>query len=74
MSEIGKRLEQVIEKDRLLISGEARSLIVYDLKRLLDNYFSTTGETTLEVSAERGGYLIRITARASGIKPFGTIK
>ena len=69
-----KRLNNVLEKDRLLISLDSSSLIVYDLKKLLDNYFNLHGEINLKVSPENGYYKILIETNAVGIKTFGTLK
>jgi hypothetical protein len=68
------RLNTVIERDRLFINAETSSLIVYDLKKLLDNYFNVEGEVLLEVLAESDSYTINVTAKASGIKTFSVIK
>ena len=50
------------------------SLIVYDLKKLLDNYFDVTGEIDLTVNATEREYQVKISLNASAIKPFGLIK
>ncbi len=68
------RLSSVIERDRLFINAETSSLIVYDLKKLLDNYFNVEGEVFLDVKAENDSYTIDIQAKASGIKTFSVIK
>ncbi len=68
------RLNKIIENDRLLITSDTSSLIVYDLKRLLDNYFNMEGEVNLIVSAGKSGYDITINGKASGIKSFKVIK
>ncbi len=69
-----KRLESIIENDRLLISAETSSLISYDLKRLLDNYFNVAGEVYIKVSPENDYYKILIESKAVGIKSFSTLK
>ena len=69
-----KRLESVLEKDRLLISLDSSSLIVYDLKKLLDNYFNLSGEIDIKVTPENGYYKITIQSKAVGIKTFSTLK
>ena len=69
-----KRLENVLEKDRLLISLDSSSLIVYDLKKLLDNYFNLNGKIDLKVTAENGYYNVSIKTKAVGIKTFTTLK
>lgn len=70
MKKLSSRLDSVIEKDRLIITSETSSLIVYDLKRLLDSYFNVEGEVNLTVNEGVGGYDLIVTAKASGIKNF----
>ncbi len=74
MKNKNSRLSSVIEKDRLIITSETSSLIVYDLKRLLNNYFNVEGEVKLNVNAKSSGYELSITANASSIKNFGVLK
>ena len=69
-----KRLENVLEKDRLLISLDSSSLIIYDIKKLLDNYFNLSGDIDIKVSPENGYYNIVIQTKAVGIKTFSTLK
>ena len=68
------RLNSVIENDRLIISEDMSSLIEYDLKKLLDNYFNTEGHVKIEVVALKDFYKITVTACAESIKPFALIK
>ncbi len=68
------RLNSVIENDRLIISEDMSSLIAYDLKKLLDNYFNTEGQVKIEVEALKNCYKINVTALAESIKPFALIK
>jgi hypothetical protein len=70
MKKLSSRLDSVIEKDRLIITSETSSLIVYDLKRLLDSYFNVEGEVNLTVNEGIGGYDLIVTAKASNIKNF----
>ncbi len=69
-----KRLQNVIEKDRLLISSDLSSLIEYDLTNLLQNYFNIEDKVTISVSPQKECYKITIEGKASGVKPFGIIK
>ena len=68
------RLQNVIENDRLLITTETSSLIAYDLKRLLDNYFNVEGEVVLSVNLVDNRYNIEVKANATGVKTFSVIK
>ena len=69
-----KRLENVLEKDRLLISLDSSSLIIYDLKKLLENFFNISGDIDIKVTPENGYYKISIQTKAVGIKTFSTLK
>ncbi len=68
------RLKNVIEGDRLIISEDMSTLICYDLKKLLDNYFNTEGRVKIDVEALKDSYKITVTATAESIKPFALIK
>ena len=70
MKRWNSRLNSVIDKDRLIITSETSSLIVYDLKRLLDSYFNVEGEVNLTVNESSDGYDLIVTAKASNIKNF----
>lgn len=67
------RLNKLIENDRLIISSEMSSLINYDLKNLLNNYFNLEGNSTISLSAGKDGYLIEIKVKASGVKAFNSL-
>ena len=69
-----KRLENVLEKDRLLISLDSSSLIIYDLKKLLENFFNISGDIDIKVTPENGYYKIIVQTKAVGIKTFSTLK
>ena len=68
------RLNSVIENDRLIISSEMSSLISYDLKNLLNNYFNVEGGVSIRVVAEQNCYKIEISANASGVKVVNSLR
>ncbi len=68
------QLASLIESDRLLLSKDTAELIRYDLKRLLENYFSSVSNVDIEVLSENYNYKIIITGEASSIKSFKIIK
>ena len=68
------KLSSLIESDRLLLSKDTSSLILYDLKKLLENYFTQISDVKINVSAEKDSYFITITALASAIKSCQIIK
>ncbi len=69
-----KRLKQIIESDRLLLSSDTSEMICYDLKKILNEYFNVEGGVTLSVEPMKDSYEITIKAKASAIKSFGVIK
>lgn len=68
------KLASLIESDRLLLSKEASSLICYDLKKLLENYFASVKDVSIDVLADNSKYVISIKGEAVSIKSFKTIK
>lgn len=74
MKKENQRLYKVIENDRLLISEETSSLISYDLKTLLNNYFNVEGKVHLSVLADKNSYKINVVCSASDIKSFKIVK
>lgn len=69
-----ERLEQIIQKDRLLLSTETAEMICYDIKKVLNEYFNLLDGVTLKVDADTDCYFITINAKAEAIKSFGIIK
>ena len=68
------RLENLIESDRLTLSNEVSELICYDLKKLLENYFTNTSNVSISVEGKDTCYSINITASSSSIKSFKILK
>lgn len=69
-----KRLEEIIQKDRLLLSAETSEMICFDIKKVLKEYFNLLDGVSLKVSAGNDCYFIEINAKAEAIKSFGIIK
>ena len=69
-----KRLKEIIENDRLLLSSDTSEMICYDLKNLLNEYFNVEGGVALSVEPLKDSYEITVKAKASAIKSFGVIK
>ena len=74
MSASAKRLQKIIEKDRLIISRECAEMIRYDLKEVLKEYFTLDKEISLLIERGESGYNVTITASAEAIKSFGIIR
>jgi hypothetical protein len=69
-----KRLEEIIQKDRLLLSSETSEMICFDIKKVLNEYFNLLDGVTIKVDANDDFYFIEINAKAEAIKSFGIIK
>ena len=69
-----KRLQEIINSDRLLLSNDTSEMICYDLKNTLFEYFNLDGGVTLQVVPKNDCFEITVKAKASAIKSFGVIK
>lgn len=69
-----KRLQEIINSDRLLLSNDTSEMICYDLKNTLSEYFNLDGGVSLHVEPKNDCFEVTINAKASAIKSFGVIK
>ena len=69
-----KRLQEIINSDRLLLSNDTSEMICYDLKTVLSEYFNLLGDVSISVEPEKDFYKISVTTSAVAIKSFGIIK
>ena len=69
-----RRLQNIIEKDRLILSRESAEMIRYDLTEVLKEYFTIGSPITFSVEQGEGGYKITVTAVAEAVKSFGIIR
>ena len=69
-----KRLQEIINNDRLLLSSDTSEMICYDVKNTLLEYFNLDGGVTLSVVPKSDCFEVTVKAKASGIKSFGIIK
>ncbi len=74
MRSSAKRLQNIIEKDRLILSRESAEMIRYDLREVLKEYFTLKSEITLSIERAEKGYKVTVTANADAIKSFGIIR
>ena len=74
MKNKNKRLFDIIQNDRLLLSQDTSEMICYDLKNVLNEYFNLEGGVSLVVEPLSDSYEITIKAKAQAIKSFGIIK
>ena len=69
-----KRLQEIINNDRLLLSSDTSEMICYDLKNTLSEYFNLEDTVLLSVEPKNDCYEVIVKAKASAIKSFGVIK
>ncbi len=69
-----KRLQEIINNDRLLLSSDTSEMICYDLKSTLCEYFNLDGGVSLSVEPKNDCFEVTVKAKASAIKSFGVIK
>ena len=74
MRSSAKRLQNIIEKDRLILSRDSAEMIRYDLREVLKEYFTLKSEITLSIERAEKGYKVTVTANADAIKSFGIIR
>lgn len=61
-------ISKIIALDREDMSDTERELFLHDLKRVLDEYFETDGETTLEITRSDDGFIVCVLFTARRIK------
>ena len=65
-----KRITQVLESDRLGVSGDCKEVIKRDLKELLSNYFVLKGEVEVKIESSIKGFNLLIYAEGESFKGF----
>ena len=69
-----KRLQEIINNDRLLLSSDVSEMICYDIKNTLNEYFNLQGNVSILLEPKNDCYEILIKANAVAIKSFKIIK
>lgn len=69
-----KRLQTVIDGDRLRLPDGYLSFIGYDIEKLLGDYFELSGSPQISISGREGKYTVTVTAEAVRTKPFGILQ
>ncbi len=67
------RLQNLIENDRLKLSGDFEEIIIMDIDRLLREYFDYKNYPTLTIIKKEGKFKVDINVCATRIKPFGVV-
>lgn len=68
-----KRIKQVLENDRLGISGNCKEVLKRDILDLLGNYFELCSNLEIKIESCNNGYNIFIVADAMAFKGFKLI-
>ena len=69
-----RRLQTIIDGDRLRLPDGYLSFIGYDIEKLLGDYFELSGSPQIAVSGREGKYTVTVTAEAVRTKPFGILQ
>ncbi len=65
-----KRIKQVIESDRLGVSGDCKDLLKRDIADTLCNYFELKALPEIKIEAGIKGFSIYVTAEGQAFKSF----
>lgn len=69
-----RRVFEVIQSDKAVMSDGCRALIEQDLTRKLSEYFDMTTPANMQVVCERGIYRVAVTFEAERVKNFNVLK
>ena len=68
-----KRVFEVLQADKALLSEGAKSLVEQDLTKKLEEYFEVSKGATLSLVFENGKYFVTVQFEAERIKKFSVI-
>lgn len=69
-----KRVSQVIQADKAVMSEACKALVLQDLAEKLDEYFDVTGLPQLDMYCQNGTYYVSLNFQAERIKKFYVLK
>ena len=69
-----RRVFEVIQSDKAVMSDGCRALIEQDLTRKLSEYFDMTTAANMQVVCERGIYRVAVTFEAERVKNFNVLR
>ena len=69
-----KRINDVIQADKSVMSESCKALILQDLAEKLEEYFDLTGLPQMDVYCQNGTYYISLNVQAERIKKFHVLK
>ena len=65
-----KRITQVLENDRLGVSGDCKDVLKRDLISVLKNYFELKGDVEIKIETSIKGFKIYLFAEGEAFKGF----
>ena len=68
-----KRVFEVLQADKALLSEGAKSLVEQDLTKKLEEYFEVSKGATISLVFENGKYFVTVQFEAERIKKFSVI-
>lgn len=69
-----RRVFEVIQSDKAVMSDGCKALIEQDLTRKCSEYFDLLGGVTMRVVCEKGRYRVAVEFEAERIKKFNVLK
>lgn len=69
-----KRVSEVIQADKSVMSEACKALVLQDLAEKLDEYFDVIGLPQLDTYCQNGTYYVSINFQAERIKKFHVLK
>ncbi len=74
MTERFKRINDVIQADKSVMSDACKALVLQDFAEKFSEYFDLNGLPRMELSCKNGAYKIEIAFEAERIKKFNVLK
>ncbi len=65
-----RRLEDLLRRDKAVISDEVEAAAVRDFARVAQEYFDLDGRVSFSLREEKGGGLVTLTFRITRVKNF----
>ena len=69
-----KRVNDVIQGDKSLMSDACKSLVLQDFAEKFNEYFDLIGLPRMELSCRNGEYTVNVSFHAERIKKFNVLK
>ena len=74
MTERFKRINDVIQADKSVMSDACKALVLHDFAEKFNEYFDLNGLPRMELTCKNGVYRVEIVFEAERIKKFNVLK